>query len=140
MYISCVFLSVLPPDVSLTPHTLLHAVSTVRQFWFWGGGLRMYLGVPYSVMVQIRDSQSYCSEEERRLAGLQYYLQTVPGVTGKRCGISWIEGWFGISWSGGSVVGLEDWRIVWNQLDIGVVWNQLGWGVALNQLDWGMVS
>ena len=83
------FLSVLPPDVSLTPHTLLHAVSTVRRFWDYGG-LLWYLGVPDSVMNQIRDSQSYSSEEEKRLAGLQYYLQTVPGVSwGMIAGMLW---------------------------------------------------
>ena len=82
------FLFVLPPDISLTPHTLLHAVSTVRRFW--GGGLLEYLGVLYSVMDQIRLSQSYSSEEEQRLAGLQYYLQTVPGVSwGRIAGVLW---------------------------------------------------
>ncbi|CAI8046495.1 hypothetical protein GBAR_LOCUS25729, partial [Geodia barretti] len=32
-------------------------------------------------MSQIRDSRSYSSEEEKRVAGLQYCLQTVPGVS-----------------------------------------------------------
>ena len=83
------FLSVLPPDVSLTPHTLLHAVSTVRGFLDYGCLLE-YLGVPYSVWSQIRDSQSYSSEEEQRLADLQYYLQTVPGVSwGRIAGVLW---------------------------------------------------
>ena len=83
------FLSVLPPDVSLTPHTLLHAVSTVRRFWDIGG-LLGYLGVPDSVMDQIINSQSYSSEEEKRLAGLQYYLQTVPGVSwGRIASVLW---------------------------------------------------
>ena len=81
-----VFLSVLPPDVSLTPHILLHAVSTVRQFWNIGGLLGC-LGVPYSMM---DDILSYSSEEEKRLARLQYYLQTVPGVSwGRIAGVLW---------------------------------------------------
>ena len=92
---SCVItvLSVLPPDASLTPHTLLHAVSTVRQFWEYGrdgDGLLEYLGVPESVICQIRDSQSYSSEDEKRMAGLQYCLQTVPGVSwGRIAGVLW---------------------------------------------------
>ena len=32
-------------------------------------------------MEQIRASRSYLSEEENRVAGLQYCLQTVPGVS-----------------------------------------------------------
>ena len=50
----------------------------------------MYLGVPGSVRDQIRDSQSYFSKEKQRLAGLQYYLQTVPGVSwGRIAGVLW---------------------------------------------------
>ena len=79
-----------PPDASLTPHTLLHAVSTVRRFWALFEGLLVYLGVPGSVIVQIRDSQSYSSEDEKRMAGLQYCLQTVPGVSwGRIAGVLW---------------------------------------------------
>ena len=82
------FHPVLPPDTSLTPHTLLPALSTVRQFW--DDGLLGYLGVPPSVMDQIRDSQSYSSEDEKRVAGLQYYLQTVPGVSwGRIASVLW---------------------------------------------------
>ena len=41
-------------------------------------------------MDQIRHSQSYSSEEEKRLAGLQYCLQTVPGVSwGRIAGVLW---------------------------------------------------
>ena len=79
-------LPVLPPDASLTPHTLLHALSTVRQFWW----LLWCLGVPRSVRDQIIDSQSYSSEDEKRMAGLQYCLQTVPGVSwGRIAGVLW---------------------------------------------------
>ena len=79
-------LPVLPPDASLTPHTLLHAV---RRFWGFGG-LLQYLGVPLSVIAQIRDSQSYSSEDEKRMAGLQYCLQTLPGVSwGRIAGVLW---------------------------------------------------
>ena len=83
-------LPVLPPDASLTPHTLLHAVSTVRRFWEYGGGLLVYLGVPMSVIVEISLSQSYSSEDEKRMAGLQYCLQTLPGVSwGRIAGVLW---------------------------------------------------
>ena len=75
----CLLLPVLPPDASLTPHTLLPPLSTVRQFWH--GGLLDWLGVSWSVMDQIRASQSYSSEDEKRVAGLQYYLQTLPGAS-----------------------------------------------------------
>ena len=67
-------------------------MATVRQFWGIGleGGLLWLLGVPRSVMDQIRDSRSYSSEEEKRVAGLQYCLQTVPGVSwGRIAGVLW---------------------------------------------------
>ena len=72
------------PDDSLTPHTLLPAVSSVRQFWRrddgeWG--LLERLRVHWSVMDDIRASPSHSTEEEKRIAGLQYYLQTVPGAS-----------------------------------------------------------
>ena len=72
------------PDDSLTPHTLLPAVSSVRQFWRrddseWG--LLERLGVPWSVMDDIMASPSHSTEEEKRIAGLQYYLQTLPGAS-----------------------------------------------------------
>ncbi|CAI8009012.1 hypothetical protein GBAR_LOCUS6102, partial [Geodia barretti] len=71
-------------DDSLTPHTLLPAVSSVRHFWRtdddeWG--LVEGLGVLYSVMDDIMASPSHSSEEEKRIAGLQYYLQTIPGAS-----------------------------------------------------------
>ncbi|CAI8033897.1 hypothetical protein GBAR_LOCUS19112 [Geodia barretti] len=72
---------------SLTPHSVARAVATVREFW---GGLLWFLGVPRSVMNQIRDSRSYSSEEEKRVAGLQYCLQNVPGVSwGGIAGVLW---------------------------------------------------
>ena len=81
--------SFLPPDTSLTPHLLLPALSTVRDFWE-GGGLLDVLGVPYSVRDQIRQDPSYSSEDERRMAGLQYCLQTLPGVSwGMIAGVLW---------------------------------------------------
>ena len=41
-------------------------------------------------MDQIRASRSYSSEEEKRVAVLQYYLQTVPGVSwGRIAGVLW---------------------------------------------------
>ena len=62
-------------------------MSTVRQFWY---GLLQYLGVPSAVGDQIRSSQSYSSEDEKRVAGLQYYLQTVPGASwGRIAGVLW---------------------------------------------------
>ena len=76
------------PDDGLTPHTLLATVSTVREFW---GGLLYCLGVPLSVMDEIRKSPSYSTEEEKRIAGLQYYLQTVPGASWERiAGVLWL--------------------------------------------------
>ena len=86
-------LPVLPPDASLTPHTLFRAVSTVRRFWDNSSGLLQCLGVPLSVIRQISDSQSYSSEDEKRMAGLQYCLQTVPGVSwGRIAGVLWKMG------------------------------------------------
>ena len=82
----------LPPDTSLTPHTLLHAVSTVRDFWgdSFSLGLFFYLGVPYSVCIEIRKSPSYSSEDEKRRAVLQYSLQTLPGMSwGRIAGVLW---------------------------------------------------
>ena len=63
-------------------------MSSVRGFW--DDGLLAYLGVPYSVHRQIRDSSAYSSEEERRVAGIEYYLQTVPGASwGRVAGMLW---------------------------------------------------
>ena len=68
------------PDDSLTPHTLLPAVSTVTKFWRSDDeyGLLEVLCVPQSVMDDIRTSPLYSTEEEKRIAGLQYYLHIVP--------------------------------------------------------------
>ena len=67
-------------------------MSSVRQFWY-GVGLLDYLGVPVSVQYQIRDSPAYFSEEERRMAGVEYYLQTVPGASwGRVAGMLWYRG------------------------------------------------
>ena len=68
-------------------------MATVRQFWDIGleTGLLRALGVPQSVVDQIRCSRSYSSEEEKRVAGLQYCLQTVPGVSwGRIAGVLWL--------------------------------------------------
>ena len=81
------------PDDSLTPYKLLPAVSSVRKFWRrdddeWG--LLEMLDVPYSVMDDIRASLSHSTEEEKRIAGLQYYLQTSPGASWEDiAGILW---------------------------------------------------
>ena len=84
----CLLLPVLPPDASLTPHTLLPPLSTVWKFW--DDGLLRWLDVPQSVMDQIRASQSYSSEDEERVAGLQYYLQTLPGASwGRIASVLW---------------------------------------------------
>ena len=56
------------PDDSLTPHTLLPAVSSVRQFWrsnFNDEGLLQMLCVPQPVMDGIRASPSHSTEEEK---------------------------------------------------------------------------
>ena len=59
------------------------AVSTVTRFWRsddeWG--LLERLDVHYSVMDDIRASPLYSTEEEKRIAGLQYYLHTVPSAS-----------------------------------------------------------
>ena len=79
----------LPPDLSLIPDTLLHAVSTVTDFW-GEGGLLAWLLVPSPVQDRIRASPSYSSEDERRTTALQYYLQTVPGASwGRIAGVLW---------------------------------------------------
>ena len=79
----------LPPDLSLTPDTLLHAVSTVTDFW-GEDGLLDRLGVLDQVMDQIRASPSYSSENERRTAALQYYLKTLPRASwSKIAGALW---------------------------------------------------
>ena len=86
-------LPLLPPDDSLTSHSVACAVATVRRFW----GTRLEIGllpycldVPAPVLSQIRDSGLYSSEEEKRVAGLQYFLQTLPGVSWWRiAGVLW---------------------------------------------------
>ena len=86
-------LPLLPPDDSLTQHSVARAVATVRELWGIGlnDGLLEFLGVPESVINQIKDSISYSSEEEKRDAGLQYCLQTVPGVSwGKIASVLWL--------------------------------------------------
>lgn len=85
----------LPPDTSLTPHTLLHALSTVKNVWDQPttDGVLYRLGVPISVENQIRSSPSYSSEDEKRTAALQYTLQTLPGVSwGRIAGVLWCLG------------------------------------------------
>ena len=71
------------PDDSLTPHTLLPAVSTVTEFWRTDDedGLMNALLVPGSVNDDIKANPSYSTEEEKRIAALQYYLQTVPDAS-----------------------------------------------------------
>ena len=60
---------------------------------FWNVGLLAYLGVPDSVQDQIIDSSAYSSEEERRMTGIEYYLQTVPGASwGRVAGVLWYLG------------------------------------------------
>ena len=77
----CTALSLsLPPEASLSPPALLPAVSTVTKFW-GDKGLLTFLDVPFSVQDQIRESASYSSEDEKRSAGLKYYLETVPGAS-----------------------------------------------------------
>ena len=81
--------SFLPPDTSLTPHLLLPALSTVRDFW-GSDGLLYFLDVSNSVRYQISQDPSYSSEDERRMAVLQYCLQTLPGMSwGRIAGVLW---------------------------------------------------
>ena len=82
----------LPPDASLPPHTLQNIVSSVGGFWN-DEDLLYYLGVSYSVQDQIINSSAYSSEEERRVAGIEYYLQTMPGASwGRVAGMLWYMG------------------------------------------------
>ena len=79
----------LPPDTSLTSHALLHALSTVRNFWGING-LLFQLDISRSVRDEIRTSPSYSSEDEKRMASLQYSLQTLPGMSWRRiAGVLW---------------------------------------------------
>ena len=92
IFYKCSYYVCLPPDTSLPPHTLQNIVSSVRGFWDVGGLLDC-LGVPYSVRSQIRDSSAYSSEEKRRVAGVEYYLQTMPGASwGRVAGVLWYLG------------------------------------------------
>ena len=70
----------LPPDDSLSLHSLTTAVSSVKDIW----RLLEWLDVPDSVWGKIRESGSYSSEEEEREAGLQYYLQTLQDASWRR--------------------------------------------------------
>ena len=75
-------------DESLSPDKLLPVFSAVSKFW--DIGLWDWLGVPDSVWTQIRDSKSYSSEDDKRMAVLQYCLQTLPGVSwGRIAGVLW---------------------------------------------------
>ena len=79
----------LTPDTSLNPHTLLHVVSTARKLCEIGR-LLDYLDVPYFVWDEIRANPSYSSEEEKRMAVLEYSLETVPDMSwGKIAGVLW---------------------------------------------------
>ena len=74
----------LTPDTTLTPDNLFRALSTVKRFWL-SGGLLSCLGVPCSKRFQNRDS-----EDDGRMTALQYYLQTLPGVSWARiAGVLW---------------------------------------------------
>ena len=67
-------------------------MSSVGEFWD-DDGLLYYLNVPDSLQDQIRGSLAYSSEEERRVAGIEYYLQTVPGASwGRVAGMLWYMG------------------------------------------------
>ena len=61
-------------------------MSTVREFWWTSDdddddGLLERLLVPHSVIDEIKASPSYSAEDDKRIAGLQYYLQTLPGAS-----------------------------------------------------------
>ena len=55
----------------------------MTEFWRTDGsdGLLDGLIVPDSVMDDIMANPSYSTEEEKKIAGLQYYLQTLPGAS-----------------------------------------------------------
>ena len=81
----------LPLDLSLKPDTLFHAVSTVTDIWE-EDGLLVCFDVPDPVRDQITASPSYSGEDERRMASLRYYLQTVPGASwGSIASVLWYK-------------------------------------------------
>ena len=67
-------------------------MSSVEEFWVfdYDEGLLFWLDVPDSVQDEIRHSSAYSSEEEKGVAGIEYYLQTVPGASwGRVAGMLW---------------------------------------------------
>lgn len=79
---------VLPPDTSLTPDELLDALSTMDESDFWN--VISLFGVPLSVKNEICKGQSDSCEKRRR--GLEYFLQTVPGVSWEMiAGVLWFK-------------------------------------------------
>ena len=51
---------------------------TLVKDWDSLGSYRYGLGVPPSVLVEVRDSTDYKTEEEKKAALLQYFLENVP--------------------------------------------------------------
>lgn len=48
------------------------------------------IGVPVTVQNRLKENKPYFSEDEKRMAVLQYYVDTVPGASwGRIAGVLW---------------------------------------------------
>ena len=68
-------LSLLPPDPTLTLHTVTTAVAPVRDWDLLGGNL----GVPWAKLEEIRSQHS--TDDKRKEAAMDYWLHYCPGVS-----------------------------------------------------------
>ena len=64
-------------DPTLNLHNLCLVMTSVKN-WFRLGDYLRGLGVPGSVLSEIRDSTDYKTEEEKKVALLRYFLDHVP--------------------------------------------------------------
>ena len=64
-------------DPTLNLHNLCLVMTSVED-WYSLGGYSSGLGVPPSVLSEIRDSTDYKTEEEEKAALLRYFLENVP--------------------------------------------------------------
>ena len=86
----------------MNPQRLLRPESGMDEYWDEQEereaeaekyGMLETLLVPTAVVERIRTNPCYMTEEDRRTAGLQYYLDTVPGASWARiAGALWYMG------------------------------------------------
>ena len=69
-------LSLLPPDPTLTLHTVTTAVAPVQNWYTLGGHC---LGVPYTKLDEIRSQHS--TYDKRKEAAMDYWISYCPGVS-----------------------------------------------------------